>query len=98
MPSRRSLPMTLRAARISIPLPKGWSPGCRAENLQEGAASVSAPSCPPPTCGLNPAPEYYSATAELAPQGMPMLDLTFTAPEPKVIQGAKHDWELVIGM
>ncbi|GAB1364110.1 Asp-tRNA(Asn)/Glu-tRNA(Gln) amidotransferase subunit GatB [Rhodobacter sp.] len=27
-----------------------------------------------------------------------MLDLTFTLPKPKVIQGAKHDWELVIGM
>ncbi|EEW24708.1 Asp-tRNA(Asn)/Glu-tRNA(Gln) amidotransferase subunit GatB [Rhodobacter ferrooxidans] len=27
-----------------------------------------------------------------------MLDLTHTAPKPKVIAGAKHDWELVIGM
>ena len=27
-----------------------------------------------------------------------MLDLAYTAPQPKVIQGAKHDWELVIGM
>ena len=27
-----------------------------------------------------------------------MLDLTFATPKPKVIQGAKHDWELVIGM
>ncbi|WP_103334199.1 Asp-tRNA(Asn)/Glu-tRNA(Gln) amidotransferase subunit GatB [Pseudotabrizicola formosa] len=27
-----------------------------------------------------------------------MLDLTYTAPTPKVIAGAKHDWELVIGM
>jgi len=27
-----------------------------------------------------------------------MLDLTFETPKPKVIQGAKHDWELVIGM
>ncbi|MBE2277559.1 MAG: Asp-tRNA(Asn)/Glu-tRNA(Gln) amidotransferase subunit GatB [Rhodobacteraceae bacterium] len=27
-----------------------------------------------------------------------MLDLTFTPPAPKVISGAKHDWELVIGM
>ncbi|MGL5009081.1 MAG: Asp-tRNA(Asn)/Glu-tRNA(Gln) amidotransferase subunit GatB [Paracoccaceae bacterium] len=27
-----------------------------------------------------------------------MLDLTFTPPTPKVIAGAKHDWELVIGM
>ena len=27
-----------------------------------------------------------------------MLDLTFTAPEPKRIAGAKSDWELVIGM
>jgi aspartyl-tRNA(Asn)/glutamyl-tRNA(Gln) amidotransferase subunit B len=27
-----------------------------------------------------------------------MLDLTTTAPQPKVIAGAKHDWELVIGM
>ena len=27
-----------------------------------------------------------------------MLDLTFTPPEPRVILGAKHDWELVIGM
>ena len=27
-----------------------------------------------------------------------MLDLTFEAPKPKVIAGAKHDWELVIGM
>ena len=27
-----------------------------------------------------------------------MLDLTYTAPAPKVIAGAKHDWELVIGM
>ena len=27
-----------------------------------------------------------------------MLDLTYTAPETKVIAGAKHDWELVIGM
>jgi aspartyl-tRNA(Asn)/glutamyl-tRNA(Gln) amidotransferase subunit B len=27
-----------------------------------------------------------------------MLDLTFEAPKPKLISGAKHDWELVIGM
>jgi aspartyl-tRNA(Asn)/glutamyl-tRNA(Gln) amidotransferase subunit B len=27
-----------------------------------------------------------------------MLDLATAAPTPKVIQGAKHDWELVIGM
>jgi aspartyl-tRNA(Asn)/glutamyl-tRNA(Gln) amidotransferase subunit B len=27
-----------------------------------------------------------------------MLDLTFETPVPKVIAGAKHDWELVIGM
>ena len=27
-----------------------------------------------------------------------MLDLAFTAPKPKVIAGARHDWELVIGM
>ncbi|MBL9054449.1 MAG: Asp-tRNA(Asn)/Glu-tRNA(Gln) amidotransferase subunit GatB, partial [Tabrizicola sp.] len=27
-----------------------------------------------------------------------MLDLTYSAPEPRVIAGAKHDWELVIGM
>jgi aspartyl-tRNA(Asn)/glutamyl-tRNA(Gln) amidotransferase subunit B len=31
-------------------------------------------------------------------RGYPMLDLTYTAPKPKVIAGAKHDWELVIGM
>ncbi|MGB8623408.1 MAG: Asp-tRNA(Asn)/Glu-tRNA(Gln) amidotransferase subunit GatB [Paracoccaceae bacterium] len=27
-----------------------------------------------------------------------MLDLTYTAPDPKVIAGAKQDWELVIGL
>jgi aspartyl-tRNA(Asn)/glutamyl-tRNA(Gln) amidotransferase subunit B len=27
-----------------------------------------------------------------------MLDLTFETPKPKVFAGAKHDWELVIGM
>ncbi len=27
-----------------------------------------------------------------------MLDLSYEAPKPKVISGAKHDWELVIGM
>ncbi|MEM8579121.1 MAG: Asp-tRNA(Asn)/Glu-tRNA(Gln) amidotransferase subunit GatB [Pseudomonadota bacterium] len=27
-----------------------------------------------------------------------MLDLTFETPKPKIIAGAKHDWELVIGM
>ncbi|MBE0414050.1 Asp-tRNA(Asn)/Glu-tRNA(Gln) amidotransferase subunit GatB [Yoonia sp.] len=27
-----------------------------------------------------------------------MLDLTYDAPTPKVIAGAKHDWELVIGL
>ena len=27
-----------------------------------------------------------------------MLDLSYTAPKPKLISGAKHDWELVIGM
>jgi aspartyl-tRNA(Asn)/glutamyl-tRNA(Gln) amidotransferase subunit B len=27
-----------------------------------------------------------------------MLDLTFAAPVPRVIAGARHDWELVIGM
>ncbi len=27
-----------------------------------------------------------------------MLDTTYTAPAPKVIAGAKHDWELVIGL
>ena len=27
-----------------------------------------------------------------------MLDVTFETPKPKVIAGAKHDWELVIGM
>ncbi len=32
-------------------------------------------------------------------KGNAMLDhLTYTAPEPKVIQGAKQDWELVIGL
>jgi aspartyl-tRNA(Asn)/glutamyl-tRNA(Gln) amidotransferase subunit B len=29
---------------------------------------------------------------------MDMLDLTYEAPKPRVIAGAKHDWELVIGM
>jgi aspartyl-tRNA(Asn)/glutamyl-tRNA(Gln) amidotransferase subunit B len=28
----------------------------------------------------------------------PMLDLTYETPKPKIIAGAKHDWELVIGM
>ncbi len=28
----------------------------------------------------------------------PMLDLTFEPPKPKVIAGAKYDWELVIGL
>ena len=27
-----------------------------------------------------------------------MLDLTYETPKPKVIAGAKQDWELVIGM
>ncbi len=27
-----------------------------------------------------------------------MLDITYESPKPKVIAGAKHDWELVIGM
>jgi len=27
-----------------------------------------------------------------------MLDLTYDSPKPKVISGAKHDWELVIGL
>ncbi|KKL09929.1 hypothetical protein LCGC14_2560970, partial [marine sediment metagenome] len=27
-----------------------------------------------------------------------MLDLTYDAPAPKVIRGAVHDWELVIGL
>ena len=27
-----------------------------------------------------------------------MLDLTYQPPKPKVIAGAKHDWELVIGL
>ena len=27
-----------------------------------------------------------------------MLDLDYAAPAPKVIAGAKHDWELVIGL
>ena len=27
-----------------------------------------------------------------------MLDLTYDTPKPKIIAGAKHDWELVIGM
>ncbi len=27
-----------------------------------------------------------------------MLDLSYTTPKPKLISGAKHDWELVIGM
>ncbi len=27
-----------------------------------------------------------------------MLDTTYTAPAPKIIAGAKHDWELVIGL
>ncbi|GGE27809.1 aspartyl/glutamyl-tRNA(Asn/Gln) amidotransferase subunit B [Gemmobacter megaterium] len=31
-------------------------------------------------------------------KGTPMLDLTFQPPKPKVIAGARHDWELVIGM
>ncbi len=30
--------------------------------------------------------------------GETMLDLTYDLPKPKVISGAKHDWELVIGM
>ena len=36
--------------------------------------------------------------AAFTPRGFAMLDLTFEAPKPKVIAGAKHDWELVIGM
>ena len=31
-------------------------------------------------------------------QVIEMLDQTFETPKPKVIAGAKHDWELVIGM
>ena len=27
-----------------------------------------------------------------------MLDLTYESPKPKVIAGANHDWELVIGL
>jgi len=27
-----------------------------------------------------------------------MLDLTYETPKPKIIAGAKHDWELVIGL
>ena len=27
-----------------------------------------------------------------------MLDLSYDTPKPRVIAGAKHDWELVIGM
>ena len=27
-----------------------------------------------------------------------MLDLAYAPPKPKVIQGARHDWELVIGL
>ncbi|MCB1313862.1 MAG: Asp-tRNA(Asn)/Glu-tRNA(Gln) amidotransferase GatCAB subunit B, partial [Sedimentitalea sp.] len=27
-----------------------------------------------------------------------MLDLTYETPKPKTIAGARHDWELVIGM
>ena len=27
-----------------------------------------------------------------------MLDLTYQTPKPKIVSGAKHDWELVIGM
>ena len=27
-----------------------------------------------------------------------MLDLSFESPKPKIISGAKFDWELVIGM
>lgn len=27
-----------------------------------------------------------------------MLDITYDAPKPKVIQGAQSDWELVIGL
>jgi len=32
------------------------------------------------------------------PKDHAMLDLAYTAPKPKVIAGAKHDWELVIGL
>jgi aspartyl-tRNA(Asn)/glutamyl-tRNA(Gln) amidotransferase subunit B len=31
-------------------------------------------------------------------KGRHMLDLAYTSPKPKVIQGARHDWELVIGL
>ena len=27
-----------------------------------------------------------------------MLDLSYETPEPKTVAGAKHDWEMVIGM
>jgi aspartyl-tRNA(Asn)/glutamyl-tRNA(Gln) amidotransferase subunit B len=50
---------------------------------------------PPPRLLLHRGrlPKQAAETTEAA-----MLDLTYTAPKPKVIAGVKHDWELVIGM
>ncbi len=41
---------------------------------------------------------HYTARSPLILIGDTMLDLTYDLPKPKVISGAKHDWELVIGM
>jgi aspartyl-tRNA(Asn)/glutamyl-tRNA(Gln) amidotransferase subunit B len=40
----------------------------------------------------------FSAVEAGQSQEFRMLDLAFTPPSPKVIAGARHDWELVIGM
>lgn len=37
-------------------------------------------------------------SGSISKSGCPMLDLTFDSPEPKIIQGSAHDWELVIGL
>jgi aspartyl-tRNA(Asn)/glutamyl-tRNA(Gln) amidotransferase subunit B len=58
-------------------------------------AQLSA-ACRLPALRLNP--KKAMKRPKPAPRGSAMLDLTYTTPKPKVIAGAKQDWELVIGM
>jgi hypothetical protein len=79
-------------------LPRAYAPGCR--NWQ---AFVNHPQANtrPSAHGIGPLSvprRCPKRIKENAMEARPMLDLTYETPKPKIMSGAKQDWELVIGM
>src|SRR5690606_18718713 len=70
--------------------------GCRSACIR-AASSVGAKGSRPHVQACSPS-GLRLEPGETDKKDADMLDLSFDAPKPKVIAGAKGDWELVIGM